>query len=82
LAWALGVDPEGAWHSVALGVTVGGYVIGRLIEGLFLALWKTHVHNWRRIDSWSVNLGAGRPETSDARMDAKVPCGGASSSAG
>jgi hypothetical protein len=31
---------------------------------------------------WSVNLGAGRAETSDARMDAKVPCGGASSSAG
>ena len=51
VAWAAGVPAGGGWLAPALMVTVVGYVIGRLIEGLFLLVFKTEIHCWRRIDS-------------------------------
>jgi hypothetical protein len=60
VAWAIGVGPEGEWRTWAIDVTVVGYVIGRLIEGLFLAFWKIEIHNWRPIDSWFRTVTARR----------------------
>jgi phosphatidylglycerophosphate synthase len=31
---------------------VGGYVVQRLIEGAFIALFAIHIHVWRPFDSW------------------------------
>jgi phosphatidylglycerophosphate synthase len=56
-AWAAGLVPYGRplaphlfWWTLAL--IVGGYVVQRLIEGAFIALFRIHVHVWRRFDSW------------------------------
>lgn len=46
-AWAFGA---GLASSVAMTIVVGGYVIGRLLEGAFLALFKFEMHSWRPID--------------------------------
>jgi phosphatidylglycerophosphate synthase len=46
-AWAVGVGMEG---SLAAGIAVGGYVVGRLLEGAFLALFEFETHSWRPID--------------------------------
>ena len=55
-AWAVGLGPYGRplsppvfWWT--LGVIVGGYVVQRLIEGAFIALFRIHIHVWRRFDS-------------------------------
>jgi phosphatidylglycerophosphate synthase len=55
-AWAMGLVPYGRplapqifWWT--LGVIVGGYVVQRLIEGAFIALFRIHIHVWRRVDS-------------------------------
>jgi phosphatidylglycerophosphate synthase len=48
LAWGLGL-PEG--HGVATALVVGGYVLGRLLEGVFLAAFKIETHSWKPIDS-------------------------------
>lgn len=37
------------WCMVAI---LGGYVVQRLIEGAFIALFQIHIHVWRRFDSW------------------------------
>lgn len=51
LAWAAGLSSVASWHGPAAAVAVWGYVIGRLIEGLFLWTHKIEIHMWRRIDS-------------------------------
>ena len=55
-AWAVGLGPYGRplspplfWWTLA--VIVGGYVVQRLIEGAFIALFRIHIHVWRRFDS-------------------------------
>ncbi|HUF56017.1 MAG TPA: CDP-alcohol phosphatidyltransferase family protein [Thermohalobaculum sp.] len=53
-AWAAGVWSAGgapAGLDMALAVTVAGYVVQRLQEGLFLGLFKMEIHVWRRFDS-------------------------------
>lgn len=53
-AWWWGLPPElrGAHVTVlALGVTLGGYVLGRLIEGAFILMAGFHIHIWTRFDS-------------------------------
>ncbi len=60
LAWGMGVGPDGLWRDPAVTVTVWGYLVGRLIEGLFLLVWKTEIHNWRPIDSWFRTVTARR----------------------
>jgi phosphatidylglycerophosphate synthase len=50
LAWGIGV---GATHGLALatGVVVAGYVVGRLLEGAFLAAFRIETHSWRPLDA-------------------------------
>jgi phosphatidylglycerophosphate synthase len=51
LAWAVGLPRGTVWLGPAAAVTVGGYVVGRLIEGIFLLAFKMEIHCWRPIDS-------------------------------
>jgi len=51
LAWAVGLPTGAMWLVPATAVTVGGYVVGRVIEGLFLLAFKMEIHSWRPIDS-------------------------------
>ena len=51
LAWAAGLPPDALWRNWALTWTLWGYVAGRAIEGLFIAVCKIDIHTWRRIDS-------------------------------
>lgn len=37
---------------IVLAIIVGGYVVGRVIEGIFMRAWGMHIHVWRPIDSW------------------------------
>ena len=53
-AWIVGLEAAGlplehAWP--VLAVVVGGYVLQRVQEGLFIALFKLEIHIWRRFDS-------------------------------
>jgi phosphatidylglycerophosphate synthase len=81
-AWGAGLHAYGRpldsnlfYWTVA--VIVGGYVVQRVIEGAFIALFKIHIHVWRRFDSQFrlitarrnpnmvillVSLAAGRPD--------------------
>jgi phosphatidylglycerophosphate synthase len=56
-AWLAGLDDYGTpmamgQMELVLAVIVGGYVVGRLIEGAFLGAWGMHIHVWQRVDSW------------------------------
>jgi phosphatidylglycerophosphate synthase len=48
LAWGLGVGGD---HTLATSVVVGGYVVGRLLEGAFLAVFRFETHSWRPMDA-------------------------------
>lgn len=55
-AWGVGLVAYGRplgdrvfWACMA--AIVGGYVVQRLIEGAFIALFRIHIHVWRRFDS-------------------------------
>ena len=54
-AWAGGLagDPP-SWgeHAAAAWVVVGGYVIGRLLEGVFLLTFRMEMFIWRPFDGW------------------------------
>jgi phosphatidylglycerophosphate synthase len=54
-AWLIGVQAVG-WTvpepGLVLAVLFGGYIVQRLQEGLFIALFKLEIHIWRRFDSW------------------------------
>ena len=52
LAWGYGLSPDAPWLWLATVVTVGGYVVGRLLEGLFLLIFKMEIHCWRPLDSF------------------------------
>ena len=47
LAWGLGLAVP---HPVSTGIVVGGYVVGRLLEGAFLAAFRFETHSWRPLD--------------------------------
>lgn len=56
VAWAVGLGAMGMalptdLLTLSLAVIVGGYVLGRLIEGLFILLHGIEIHVWRRLDS-------------------------------
>lgn len=56
-AWGLGLAKVGLalpseTFAVALAAIIGGYVVQRLIEGVFLRAYKMHIHVWRPVDSW------------------------------
>lgn len=57
LAWAWGVQAgphslEPSIYYTSLVIIFSGYIIQRLIEGLFIALFKLEVHVWRPFDSF------------------------------
>ena len=50
-AWAIGGAASGPWWSTTLAIVIGGYIAGRVIEGLFLLFFGLEIHCWRRLDS-------------------------------
>ena len=79
-AWIVGLPAAGfslTQTSLVLTVIVGGYVLQRIEEGIFMACFKMDMHVWQRFDSWlrlytarrnpnllilSASLLAGRPD--------------------
>jgi phosphatidylglycerophosphate synthase len=54
-AWVVGLSTLGRAlpeESVALDVIVIGYIVQRVMEGLFDLTFKVSPHMWRRFDSW------------------------------
>lgn len=54
-AWFVGVYAVGheiPYAALSLGVVIAGYVLQRVEEGVFLALFKLEVHAWRPFDSF------------------------------
>ncbi|MBP2301129.1 CDP-alcohol phosphatidyltransferase family protein [Azospirillum picis] len=47
---AVGLPLDPGW--LVLAIVVAGYVLQRLQEGLFIALFGLEIHIWRRFDSW------------------------------
>jgi phosphatidylglycerophosphate synthase len=60
LAWGYGLSIDAPWFWLATVVTVGGYVVGRLLEGLFLLIFKMEIHCWRPLDSFFRTITARR----------------------
>ncbi|QTD54891.1 CDP-alcohol phosphatidyltransferase family protein [Parasphingorhabdus cellanae] len=57
VAWALGLGAVGLalpedQLGLALIVIIGGYVLQRIIEGIFMRAFDQHIHVWRPWDSW------------------------------
>ena len=54
-AWVEGIKANGLvlpdWIEAALWITLGGYVFGRIVEGVFIHYHGFHIHVWCRIDS-------------------------------
>ena len=48
-AWGLALSREG--FIFVMGVMIAGYVVQRLIEGIFIRHFKMHIHVWERFDS-------------------------------
>jgi phosphatidylglycerophosphate synthase len=76
-AWAWGLAANFEGYEIATYIVVGGYVTGRLLEGIFLLAFKQEMFTWRRFDGMfrtviarrnpnlillSVATGFGRPE--------------------
>ena len=54
-AWIIGLGAAGMaleQPGLVLAVVAGGYVLQRVQEGLFIALFKLEIHIWRPFDSW------------------------------
>ena len=54
-AWFVGVYAVGQsipYAPLSLAIVIGGYVLQRVEEGIFLALFKLEVHAWRPFDSF------------------------------
>jgi phosphatidylglycerophosphate synthase len=54
-AWWVGVQagPDPLSHAdLILGVILGGYVLQRVLEGVFMRAFTIHVHAWRPFDSF------------------------------
>lgn len=49
--WAWGLGAGIGWLPAATAVVVGGYCVGRLLEGAFLLAFGIETHSWRRLDS-------------------------------
>ncbi len=49
-AWAVGLGASTAGVQALAWVVVGGYLLGRLLEGLFLLFFRFECHCWRPID--------------------------------
>lgn len=49
--WAQGLAPQPEWLPLALWIVLGGYLAGRLLEGIFLAFLGMEIHCWRPADA-------------------------------
>lgn len=49
-AWGLALPNQ--TFAVVMAIIVGGYVLQRLIEGMFIKDFGMDIHVWRRFDSW------------------------------
>lgn len=55
-AWIVGLGTLGqafepVYEMLVLGAIVGGYVVQRLIEGIFVRRFNMHIHVWQQVDS-------------------------------
>ena len=55
-AWAHGLASYGTplepvYCAMLLAAIIGGYILQRVIEGIFIAKFKMHIHVWRPVDS-------------------------------
>lgn len=55
-AWAeglkvVGLQFEPVYEMLVLGAIVGGYIVQRIIEGIFMRRYGMHIHVWRPVDS-------------------------------
>ena len=48
------------WHDPVPAIIIGGYILGRLLEGLFLLAFHMEIHSWRPIDSFFRTITARR----------------------
>ncbi|QIK80037.1 CDP-alcohol phosphatidyltransferase family protein [Sphingomonas piscis] len=48
---AYGEAPEPVYASMLMWAIVGGYILQRVIEGIFMRRYGMHIHVWRPIDS-------------------------------
>lgn len=48
---AVGLALEPVYSALVLGAIVAGYVVQRVIEGIFMRRFGMHIHVWQRIDS-------------------------------
>lgn len=64
LAWAMGLagslSPALIWYNPVVAIIIGGYILGRLLEGLFLLAFHLEIHSWRPIDSFFRTITARR----------------------
>lgn len=56
---------DGQWTGqgagdIALAAILAGYVLGRVIEGVFIQRFGFHIHVWRRVDSLAREIAARR----------------------
>lgn len=56
---------DGRWDGtgaleLSLAVILGGYVLGRVFEGIFMRRFGFHIHVWRKIDSMARTITARR----------------------
>jgi phosphatidylglycerophosphate synthase len=52
LPLAMTAPASWATSTMVLWVIVGGYVVQRVLEGIFMRVWGFHVHAWRPFDSF------------------------------
>lgn len=60
LTWAFGLFGSAFWFDPSTRIIVIGYLVGRLIEGLFLLAFKMEIHCWRPLDSFFRTITARR----------------------
>lgn len=60
LAWAFGLFGGSCWFDASTLIIVIGYIVGRLIEGLFLLAFNMEIHCWRPLDSFFRTITARR----------------------
>lgn len=59
-AWTMGLGATTDAVTVSLWIVIAGYVVGRLIEGAFIARFKFEMHVWRPFDFWLRTITARR----------------------
>ena len=50
-AWAWGLSSGFVGYEISTAIVVGGYVTGRLLEGVFLLFFKQELFTWQRFDA-------------------------------